>query len=196
MPVSALGLGLGLAGAIGKFASAGEANQQLQGLIGQDPAYSANPIAAQRLGLAQTLLNARQPGAVSAERNISGAQGGANADIQRNATSGSQAIAAEAGAQGTTDQNIQKLQQNEAAGYQTRYANLAGAEEGSISEGDKVFQSQLRQFQDKAQIMGAQAANRMNMWGSLSNLGFGAANFGAAMKPPNIGGSGGYPQLQ
>ena len=66
----AVGLFSGIAGLFG----AGRANNRLEQLIGQDPRYRANPIAGQRLDLAQTLLNARMPGAQSVERNIYGKQ--------------------------------------------------------------------------------------------------------------------------
>jgi len=81
MPVttSAIGLGVGLVGGLGKMFGGG--NKKLEQLLQQDPAYKANPLAAQRLGLAQTLLNARMPGSAAYTANIYGNQANQEANI-------------------------------------------------------------------------------------------------------------------
>lgn len=174
------GLGLGLIGGIGSFFGARKSNKQLDQLLKQDPTYTANPIAAQRMALAQTLLNARMPGAAAAERNIYNAQANTMANVNRNATDASQALALAAASQGQANQAFSNLGTQEAQDYQRRYQNLVGAQEGEIQEGDKVYQDQVRRFGDLAQIRGAQAQNRQGVWQSLSNLGFGAMNLGVA----------------
>lgn len=180
-PISSIiGGGIGLIGGIANIFGAGKSNKKLDDLLKQDPTYSANPLASQRLGLAQTLLSARMPGAASIERNIYGNQANQMAFINRNATDGSQALAAGAGAQGQTNKAFDQLGTQEAQDYQQRYSNLVGAQQGEINEGDKVYQDQIRRFGDIAQIRGQQNANTQNAWGSLSNLGFGAMNFGLA----------------
>lgn len=179
-PITLAGAGVGLIGGIAGLFHAGAANAQLNKLIGQDPSYSINPVAQQRLALAQTLLNARMPGAASASNNILETQANQNAGIERNATSGAQAIAAEAGAAGGANKAFEQLGEQEAQDYQRRYGNLAGAQEGIVQEGDKVYQSKVRQFEDMAQIRAAQNANTSNALSSLSNLGFGAMNYGLA----------------
>lgn len=176
--VGAIGLGVGLIGGIGKLIGSGSANKKLSQLIGQEPTYTANPIAAQRLALAQNLLNARMPGASYAESNIYGNQANQEANIQRNATSGSQALAMGAATQAGTNKAFTDLGAKEAEDYQRRYANLSSAEQGQIQEGDKVYQDQIRRFQDLAQIRGQQNANTQNAWSSISNAGFGVASFG------------------
>ncbi len=198
-PISAAGLGLGIIGGIGSIFGNRRANRELEKLIGQNPAYKSNPIAAQRMALAQQLLNARQPGAAAAERNIYGAQANSLANIQRNATDSSQALALAAGTQGQTNQAFGDLAQQEAQGYQQRYQNLAGAQQGMIQEGDKVYQDQVRRYQDLAAIRGAQNQNRQNSWQTVSNFGGGLMNFGLAseqglanlMSGGMFGGSGG-----
>jgi hypothetical protein len=180
MPIAAVGLGIGLIGGVGKLIQAGKANSQLNSLIGQDPKYAANPIAAQRLSLAQTLLNSRMPGAAYAERNISQGQVNQEANVERNATSGSQALVAGAAAQAQANKGYEGLDAAEGQDYQRRFQNLVGAQEGEIQEGDKVYQDQQRRFQDLAQIRGAQNQNTTNAWSSISNAGFGLANFGLA----------------
>jgi hypothetical protein len=198
-PISAAGLGLGIIGGIGSIFGNRRANRELEKLIGQNPAYKSNPIAGQRMALAQQLLNARQPGAAAAERNIYGAQANSLANIQRNATDSSQALALSAGTQGQTNQAFGDLAQQEAQGYQQRYQNLAGAQQGMIQEGDKVYQDQVRRYQDLAAIRGAQNQNRQNSWQTVSNFGGGLMNFGLAseqglanlMSGGMFGGSGG-----
>lgn len=184
--VAAAGIGLGLVGTIGNLFGAHKANKRLGQLLSSDPTYTANPIAAQRLGLASTLLNARMPGAANVERNIYGTQANTLANVDRNATNGSQALAVAAGVQGQTDQAFQNEGLQEAQDYQRRYSNLVGAQEGEIQEGDKVHQDKVRQFQDKASILGAQTQNNANAWQSLTNFGYGAANLGimSGMKYP------------
>jgi hypothetical protein len=176
-PLAALGLVGGIVGGIGNIFGSRRANKRLDSLIGQNPTYQANPLASQRLALAQQLLNARQPGAAAAERNIYGTQANTLANINRNATDASQALALAAGTQGQANQAFGDLAQQEAAGYQQRYQNLVGAQEGAIAEGDKVYQDQVRRFQDLAAIRGAQNQNTQTAWSGISNLGFGLANF-------------------
>lgn len=181
-PLSAIGAGLGVAGGIANIFGAHSANKKLQALMLSDPQYSANPIAQQRLGLASTLLNARAPGAAYQEANIYGNQANTMASVDRNATSGADALAVAAGVQGQTNQAFTNQAEQDAADYQRRLANLTGAQEGVIQEGDKVFQDKTRRFGDQVQIQGAQNANTSNAWKSLSNLGFAGLNFGMSQQ--------------
>lgn len=189
-PLSIAGMGLGLIGGIGSFFGSRKSNRQLEGLLKQNPQYSANPIAAQRMGLAQTLLNARMPGAAAAERNIYQNQANMMGNVNRNATDASQAMAMAAAGQGQSNQAFGNLATQEAQDYQRRYGNLSQAQEGQIQEGDKVYQDQVRRFQDTAQIRGAQAQNRQSSWQSLGNLGFGMMGLGMAGGDSMFGGGG------
>ncbi len=175
-----LGAGLGIAGAVGNFIGAGNANRRLNQLMKKNPTYKENPVAAQRLGLAQQLLNARQPGAAAQERNIYGNQATTLAQVNRNSTDASQALAMAAGVQGQTNQSFNQLGIQEAEDYYNRLQNLTGAQLGKIEEGDKVHQDQVRRFQDLAAIRGAQTQNTANAWSSVGNMGFGLMNFGLA----------------
>lgn len=178
LPLAAIGAGLGLAGTIGGLFGSKKSNKQLERLLGQNPTYQKNPIAGQRLALAQQLLNARMPGAASMERNIYGNQANTLAQINRNATDSSQALALAGATQGQTNQAFNQLGIQEGQDYYNRLQNLTGAQQGMIAEGDKVYQDQVRRFQDLASIRGAQAQNRANSWQSISNLGMGVMNFG------------------
>lgn len=172
------GAGLGLIGTIGKMFARGAANRKLRQLQKEDPIYQTNPIAAQRLGLANTLLNARAPGAAAQEQNIYSNQANATANAERGATDSSQLLLTGGAIQGQTNDAFSQLDQNENADYQRRYGNQVGAQEGMIAEGDKVFNDQTRRFNDKAQIQGAQAANNGNTFGDIANAGWALGDFG------------------
>lgn len=178
MPVPLIGLAIGAAGAIGKMFGRGKANREMKRLLAKDPQYAENPLARQRMGLASTLLNARSPGSIIAERNIYSNQANQISNINRGATSSNEALLAGAGTQGTTNQAFDRLSQEDAADYQRRYGNLENAQEGVIREGDKVFNDKVRRFGNEAQIKGQMQANNQNTWGDVSNLGFGLADFG------------------
>lgn len=178
MPIPALGIAIGFAGAIGKMFGRGKANREMKRLLARDPQYVENPIAKERLGLAKTLLNARAPGAMAAERNIYSSGANAFANTSAASTDASQLLATAGDIQGNTNQAFNDLQQGEAADYQRRYGNVIGAQEDVINEQDKVFQDKVRRFQNEAQIKGAINENRQNGWGDISNAGFALANFG------------------
>lgn len=189
-----IGLGVGLVGSIGKAIGRGKANRQMERLLGQDPTYKENPLAAQRLGLAQALLNARMPGAATAERNIYTGAANTMAGYQRAATDASQLLAGGADVQGRTNDAFSDLGQAEAQDYQRRYSNLGMAQEGVINEQQKVFEDNVRRFQNQVSIRGAQNENRQNTWGDISNFGFSLANMAA--QNPNLFRSGGGDNYQ
>lgn len=181
MPLgAAIGLGVGLLGGIGSLFGSRRANRRLEELNRMNPQYQTNPIAQQRMGLAQTLLNARMPGAAAIERNIYGAQANQLGAISRGATDSSQALALAAGTQGQANQAFTNLGIQESQDYYNRLENLEGAQQGMIAEGDKQYQDQVRRFEDTARIRGAQTANTQGAWNSLSNLGFGVMDFALA----------------
>lgn len=177
-PLSLGGLALGVIGGIGSLFGAHKANKQLEALLKQNPSYQANPIAGQRLGFAQSLLNARMPGAAAITQNILGNQQNQVENINRNATDSTQALALQGGIAGQTNQALTNagLQENE--DYYKRLDFLNSAQEGSIREGDKVFQDKVRSFEDTAKIKGAEIQNRQGAWNSLSNFGMAAMNYG------------------
>lgn len=177
-PITAAGLVGGLVGGIGKMFGRKKANRQLEELMRRNPQYKENPLAAQRLGLSQTLLNARMPGAAMAERNIYSNQATQFANVNRNATDAAQALGLTGGIGGQTNQAFNELGMQEANDYQRRFGNLEGAQQGMIEEGDKVFNDQVRRFNDEVQMRGAQQQNRQNTWGDIGNLGWGLADFG------------------
>lgn len=178
--MSWIAIGVGAVGLVGGIVSRSNSNKKLKKLSDAASAnqYQENPLAAKRLAMANTLLNARMPGATAAEKNIRVSGANALASVQRNATSGNQVLALGAGIQGQEGQQFENLAGMEANDYQRRYANQQSAIEGQIAEGDKVQGSKQQVLGQQAQIQGAQAANTANNWSSISNFGFSAANFG------------------
>lgn len=184
--IPGVGIATGIIGAIGSIFGNHKANKQLQALQASDPSYATSTagianqaLVNQRLGLAKTMLNARAPGAAAAERNIYGATANLDANIDRGATDSSQALLLKTQAAGQEANQFNNLNQNEIQDYQRRYGNYTGAEAGVINENEKVFQDDTRRFGDRAQIQGAQNANRQNSWQTISNGGFALADFAA-----------------
>lgn len=173
-----IGMAAGVVGTIGKMFSRAKNNRELEKLLGQDPSYSINPLAQQRLGLAQTLLNARMPGSQARENRIFGNQASNQYNVGRTATDASQALLMNATGQGQTNQAFGDLGMDEANYFQQNLNNLTGAQEGMIQEGNKVYEDQVRKYGNKMQIKGAQAENRNNTWSDVANLGFGLSDFG------------------
>lgn len=170
---------LGAAGLIGKAIQRGKSNREMDRLMKQNPAYQKNPIAQQRLALAQSLLNARTPGYVSAERNIYTNQANQLGGVQRNATDAAQALAVMSGIGANTNQAFQNLADQESQDYQWKLSNLNNAQELAIGEDDKLYNDDVRRYQDTVQMKGAQMQNKAATWGDLSNFGFSLMDFSA-----------------
>lgn len=165
------GSGMALVGSIGNIFAGRKSTKELMNLMKQTPVYQQNPLAQQRLGLAQQLFNARMPGAAAAERNIATSAAGTMANASRAASSGAQLLAMGGASQGQVGEAYNQLAQQEAANRQQQYQNLVGAQEGVINEADKAYQDKIRRFQDQVQAQGVKAQNRANMWTSIGNLG-------------------------
>lgn len=178
-PLSLISAGIGGIGALGGLFNMFGSGNKLKKLYAQEPEYKANPLAADRMSLAQTLLNARMPGATAMERNIYQNQANQLANVNRNATDSSQALALGGAAQAQTNQAFQNLGVQESQDYYNRLNNLNTAQQGVIAEGDKVFQDKVRRFNDLAGLTGAGMQNTQNAWNSLANLGFGGASLAA-----------------
>jgi hypothetical protein len=191
-PMALAGMGISTIGAIGGLISNISASNKLDNLLKQDPTYHASPYASQRLGLAQTLLNARMPGAAAMSQNIYGNEANQLANVHRNATDSTQALALGSAAQGQTNQAFAGLATQEQQDYYNRLQNFTGAQQGMISEGDKVYQDQIRRYQDQAAIAGAKLQNRQTAWNSLANFGTAAVGAASQLKAPG----GGNPGMQ
>lgn len=174
-----------------------KANRELGNLINQNPVYTQNPLVGQQFGMAKNLFNARMFGAPEEERNIYGANANFNANVQRNATDASQALALAAAGQGQADQAFSNLQTSEKQNKYGLLENLNNAYAQMIGESDKEYNDRVRRFGDLASIKGAQIKNRTNAVNGLfnglnSDINQAASLFGAFA---GVGGVGGIKDL-
>lgn len=140
---------MGMVGTLFNSIAGMKADKQLGKLIDKDPRYEDSPYAQNTLGLAQTLLNSRMPGAATRERNIYGAGANAYANINRNVTDSSQALALGAGIMGQQDQQFNDLQLQEGQDYYSKLNNLNQANQGMTNEYQLKHDDEVRRWQDQ-----------------------------------------------
>ncbi len=158
-----LGLLAGGIASIFKIGHGARQNHLANKVVVPDASYETSPYAKKMLAEAAMLKNSRMPGAMNAERNI--ATNGANAfgSVERNASSGAQALALLSGITGNTNNAYNQLGQQEAGyGLQTQgmYNNALGT---MINEGDKKYMDDVRKQQlaigEKNALRGAATQN-------------------------------------
>jgi len=179
--------GLGTVGTIFGIVAGMKWDKEMSKLKDKDPRYTSSPYAAKTLGLAQTLLNSRMPGAASRERNIYGAGANAMGNINRNVTDSSQALALGAGIQGQQGSQFNDLAMQEGQDYYNKVNNLNQAYGGMTQEHDKLFDDEVRRWQDQVNIITAQYKARKQGGQDISNYG---AMMGGAIGGA-VGGTGG-----
>jgi hypothetical protein len=112
-------------------------------------------------------------GANQAENNFLASGANTRAAIDRGATSGSQALAIAAGAQGQTDQSFQNLYQNEAQNKLQRFGVYSNVSQLQAQEGDKIYQDKLRKYYDdlnyKRALQGASMQNMQGFFGGIDD---------------------------
>lgn len=175
MPVT-IGLVAAGIGTVGKAIGRSQANKQMKKLLAEQPKYKENPLAAQQYALAQNMFNAQMPGT---QQYMSGIERTRASQIAAAERGGGNTLLAAAAAGGQANEASQALAGQQAAYKQSAYGNVAAANQGLIGEQDKVYNDQLRQYQNRAQLEGAMQENRQNTWGDVANAGFGVANMGA-----------------
>ena len=195
-----MGLEMGIP-IFGKLFGAMKQEKLANAINPQDVTYQTNPYAKQSLGSVQNLMNGRMVGAGSAERNIAASQANQLANVSRNATDASTALALGAAAQGQANDAYENLQAKEGQQKYGLLDNLQAAYKTMIGEGDKVYQDQLRKYQNDVQAKGAlrnaawqnyagfgndlTSAALTAATGGLSSLG-GFAKKAASTPPPNM----------
>jgi hypothetical protein len=130
-----------------------------------------SPYAKQMMGLAQTQLNARSPYAAAQQRSILGSQAGAQSAGQKAITDPSQLLAMSPVYQGVAGQQEFNRAAQEQQQYQQKLAQLTGAQQVMIGEGDKVYQDRLRKYQmDMDLKQSLKQAGRQTTLASMQNL--------------------------
>ena len=171
LPLMAIGAGIGAIGSIGKMIFGGKQRREAKKIKPVFNQYKVNPFAQQQLGIAQQMFNGRMAGASDMEQNILASQANFNANVGRNATDGSQALALAAAGQGQANQSFQDLQTQESQNKAAMLGNLNNAYGGMINEGDKVYNSMFQKFQmDTNQKNALKNAGAQNIFGGISDL--------------------------
>lgn len=179
--MSWIALGVAAVGAVGGMISKSSANKKAKAALANRPKYTIDESVKQRLGLAQTQLQGRAPGAAEAERNIYQTAANTQANINRAATDPNQALLGAGAIQGQTNQAFGELGAQETADYQRRYGNLSGAQEAMTAEKQKEWGWNVQgQYQDTVATNAAIAQNNAAMWKDVTNLGMAGANVTAA----------------
>lgn len=186
---AAIGAGVGLAGAIGGAIQKGKvAKQQMKMANAINPIfnqYQTSEYAQKRLGMAQGMFNARMAGASDLERNIANTGANALANINRNASDSSQALAAAAGAQGQTNEALGNLQIAEKQNKYDLLRNLNEAYDTMTAEKSKEYQSMFDKYgmdvSQKNSLMGASWQNKAGMWNDIASGGMGFGELGTNM---------------
>ena len=138
-----------------------------------DATYQTSPYATAMLAQANQYKNARMTGAADAEQNIDTNQANTIGSIQRNATSGAQALSLSIAAQGNSNTAFNQLRQQEGADQQNKMNNWNNANQQMIGEDDKAYQDRIRKqnsaMNEKNALRGAANANFGGAMNDLSN---------------------------
>ena len=151
-----------------------------------DATYETSPYAKAMLAQANQLRNSRMTGAADAAKNIMTNQSNTIGSIDRNATSGAQALSMIGAVQGNTNQAFGQLRQQEGQYGLNMLNNQNMAFQQMIGEGDKEYQDRVRKQQmamnEKNALRGAANQNFGNGMNDVMNGGMAAANMFAASK--------------
>lgn len=108
--------------------------------------YHVSPYAQNQLATVKNMMNGRMAGAANEEQNIQGNFANSMGGVDRNATSGAQSLAMLAGLNGNANQAYNQLGQQEAMNKQNMLSQLFYANQGMTDENNKVYQDQLRNY--------------------------------------------------
>lgn len=169
MSFVAIGIGVGTAAI--KVGMGIHQNKLASGINVPEANYTVSPYAKSILEQAQTLQNSEMPGLQQAQNNIAGNQSNAIGSINRNASSGAQALALLAATQGNTNAAFNQLRGQQQNYFMNMLQNLNSANRVMINEGDKVYQSDLRNRQEAIGEKNAlRGAATQNIGGGLNDL--------------------------
>ena len=181
-PLSFIPAALGAVSGIIKGIRGIHQNNLANQVIVPDATYNSSPYAAAMLASANQLKNSRMAGASSAEQNIDANQSNSIDSVNRNATSGAQALSMVGAIQGQSNNAFNSLRQQEGADEQYKNNNWNMANQQMIGEGDKEYADRVRKqnmaIQEKS---GLRAAANANIGGGLNDMMNGAMATSNAM---------------
>lgn len=155
----------------GKLFAGMKQNKLANEINPQDITYRENPYARQNLGIINQLFNARMPGAAAAGRQISANQANQMNNVNRLATDSSTALALGLASEGQANEAANQLAMQEGSQKYGLLDNLSSAYKTLIGEGDKVYQDQLRKFNNDVNEKSALRKSSMeNLTGFGSDL--------------------------
>ncbi len=189
---------MGIFSAVGSLIASGKQKREARGINPINTTYEASQPINDLYHEGQNLYQGRMAGANQAENNFLASGANTRSAIERGATSGSQALAIAAGAQGQTDQSFQNLYQNEAQDKLQRFGIYSNVSQLQSQEGDKIYQDKLRKYYDdlnyKRALQGASMQNMQGFWGGIDDTikaGVSLLSPGGALAGSFGGGSGG-----
>jgi hypothetical protein len=171
--MSFIGVAAGVSAATGiyKIGKGIHQNNLANKVVVPEANYETSPYAVQMLDEANRLKDSRMTGAADAERGIYGSQANATGAINRNATSGAQALAMLAATQGNSNNAFNSLRMQEGQDQQMKLNNFNNASGVMINEGDKVYQDALRKRQEAINEKNAlRGAGTQNIGGGMNDL--------------------------
>ena len=160
-----------------------------------DPEYKESPYAKEQLAMARNAQNARMPGSQAMEGNVFRNQSNTLLNISRSASSPQAMMAAAGAVQGGTNNALNNLAVQEAQYKTSMLSNTNNALQGMVTEGNKVYNDQLRKYQRdfdmKQNLLNSSQENFSNSLKSASGASDAAAKFALQMfGMPGGGGAG------
>lgn len=171
-PLMAIGAGLGVANMIGKFISGAKQTKEAKAINPIFNQYQKSPFAQRQLGLAQTMFNDPSMGMrAQMMNNISSNNASFLNNVNKNATSSSDALALGAAGLGQSNENMFNANMRFNDNRLALLDNLNQAYGTNIREGDKEYESMLQKYQMDSQRKDAlRSSGAQNKYGAVSDL--------------------------
>lgn len=176
------GLAVAAGSAVVSGIQKGKANKALTKLAAQDAQYKKSQFAQQQYSQAQQLFNGRMFGAADQEKNIGVNQANAVNNVNRSATDSSQALAIGSLAQGQSNDAFNNLSMSEQRNKYSLLGNLNSAYGAMTGQDENLYNDQVRQFGNQAQILGAKSQNNQTATQDAINAAMAAYNVWAVNK--------------
>lgn len=171
MSFVAVAAGVSAATGLYKVAKGIKQDKLANSVVVPDATYEKSPYALAMLDNANRIQNSRMIGAGDAEDNIFQNDANAAGGVSRNATSGSNALAALAGVQGNTNNAFNGLRAQEGNDFWMKQNALNNADMAMTAEGDKAYQDAVRKRQEAiAEKNALRGAATQNTGGGVNTL--------------------------